>query len=297
MSMSLVARRVSSFTTALVSKRQGAVSKIRWRHNKCYNLHPSFISRREQQHVLHASNSSSTTTIETTTGRHYDQQQQRPSSSSSSWKDAYTPEFIRRAKFSLGKDRELFDDTPPFTWNELMTIVGDQQNYAALYRSLEMQAKYVQHRDNVLKEWNSLMDYILHHKFHYERRKRKQLLDAKTITMITADSDDELLRKWHAVRPAKVKKRDISVSGATIATSNNRILVPNEFPYHVGDAVEHWCLWKLHDTVNEDDDIPWALKELRKEGDVVDTLHWVNPPHLQSIPEIDHAHIFCLRRK
>ena len=30
-------------------------------------------------------------------------------------------------------------------------------------------------------------------------------------------------------------------------------------------------------------------------GKVIDTISWINPKHLQSIPDIDHAHILCLR--
>ena len=35
----------------------------------------------------------------------------------------------------------------------------------------------------------------------------------------------------------------------------------------------------------------------RRLGEILDTIAWINPKHLQSIPDIDHAHIMCLREK
>ena len=39
-------------------------------------------------------------------------------------------------------------------------------------------------------------------------------------------------------------------------------------------------------------DIAAAKTELYKSLDVDDFIYFVNPPHLKSIPQIDHAHIF-----
>jgi len=70
----------------------------------------------------------------------------------------------------------------------------------------------------------------------------------------------------------------------------------------------------LNDSVNTND-IDKAIKELktgtnklyydaskksttgdeRDVGEIIDVLSWINPKHLQSIPDIDHAHILCLR--
>jgi len=94
-----------------------------------------------------------------------------------------------------------------------------------------------------------------------------------------------------------------------------KVLLPNDFPYYIEDGIEHWCLWKLKGRVTNDD-IQMAkddLKQMMVEANssaqfttnmsslenvdaFVDMLHWINPPHLKSIPDIDHAHILCLRR-
>ena len=86
-------------------------------------------------------------------------------------------------------------------------------------------------------------------------------------------------------------------------------LVLNEYPYYVADGIEHWCLWKLGGAVTEEE-IVAAVDELksnttstptgtrmmvgRNNPKMEDVLTWVNPPHLQSIPAIDHAHILWL---
>jgi hypothetical protein len=56
-----------------------------------------------------------------------------------------------------------------------------------------------------------------------------------------------------------------------------------------------------------DDDIAQAKEDVKQELElsggedsengqavVVDCLHWINPPHLKSLPDIDHVHILCL---
>ena len=95
-------------------------------------------------------------------------------------------------------------------------------------------------------------------------------------------------------------------------------MVPNDFPYYFGDSIKHWYLWRLGCVADGDaseadsniteDDIIWAQKQLMMDGDlslniteenqgtIVDVLHWENPPHLKSVPGIDHAHILCLRK-
>ena len=64
----------------------------------------------------------------------------------------------------------------------------------------------------------------------------------------------------------------------------------NDFPYYMEDGIEHWILWKLGDSC-DDRDIDEAKKELRKKNKFMEFLHWVNPPHLKSLPAVDHIHI------
>jgi len=138
---------------------------------------------------------------------------------------------------------------------------------------------------------------------------------------------------WEAVRRSVAKCTDsATVTTEEVGEKGDerrlrpqrRIVVRNDFPYYFEDGIEHWCLWKLGctDDANYDDndggpedqgevtekDIEWAQRQLvldgnsslnsavRNRGVIVDTLYWVNPPHLKSVPGIDHAHILCLRK-
>lgn len=92
-------------------------------------------------------------------------------------------------------------------------------------------------------------------------------------------------------------------------------LVKNDFPYYTAKGVEHWVLWKLgmgQGSISgsiggggqrapceiKPDDIFTAEADLKiRLGDVTDCLHWINPPHLKTVPELDHVHILCLRRR
>lgn len=111
------------------------------------------------------------------------------------------------------------------------------------------------------------------------------------------------------------------------------VLSINDFPYYFSPGIDHWVLWKLggHLTNNE---ISRAkldiLQSHRDEGsgckhrnhngsgniynlsrkinsdeffensngiadDTSIFLHWINPPHLKSLPGIDHVHILFHR--
>ena len=76
-----------------------------------------------------------------------------------------------------------------------------------------------------------------------------------------------------------------------------RALAKNDFPYYMEDGIEHWCLWKLGGGDVNDVDIKWAKEELgQRNDDILEMLHWINPEHLKSLPDIDHAHIVCLKK-
>ena len=87
----------------------------------------------------------------------------------------------------------------------------------------------------------------------------------------------------------------------------------NLFPYHMEKGIEHYVLWKLGGPPGEGiskDEIDASISDLlmripatprdnkgseSKGGDMhSDVLFWVNPPSLQSLPNIRHAHVLCL---
>ena len=111
-------------------------------------------------------------------------------------------------------------------------------------------------------------------------------------------------------------------------------LVLNDYPYHVDEGIEHWILWKIGGISSTEgilrQELTWAMEELdslqadensgsgciidRNQPETsfepveasqtssngaipspIDSLFWVNPPHLQSMPQIHHAHMLVLR--
>jgi hypothetical protein len=70
------------------------------------------------------------------------------------------------------------------------------------------------------------------------------------------------------------------------------VLLQNDFPYHLleEDDLSHYVLWKLGKEPLTQEDIKTAEFQLQR-GGLGETLVYINPPHLKSILDIDHAHI------
>mmetsp|Transcript_8382 Transcript_8382/g.12125 ORF Transcript_8382/g.12125 Transcript_8382/m.12125 type:complete len:139 (+) Transcript_8382:202-618(+) len=128
------------------------------------------------------------------------------------------------------------------------------------------------YRKELLKEWKSVYDHILVSKFGLQQRKIDNPNDKHTNATL-----------WEAFPPLSE------------INQIKKALKPNDFPYYTAEGIEHWCLWKLCADV-EDEEIDQAKQELQEmHGDIVSFLSWRNPPHLKSLPDIDHIHIMCLR--
>ena len=169
--------------------------------------------------------------------------------------------------------REYGYASEPLTWPELVQIIDTEKDLAKLSRSVEQQRVYMVYRDELLKEWKSVYDHILVSKFDFE----KHLIE-------NTEQDGRNATLWEAYPPLSEVKEI------------KKELLPNDFPYYFADGIEHWCLWKLCEDV-DDGEIEQAKRDLEEmHGDVVDFLSWRNPPHLKSLPDIDHIHILCLRR-
>ena len=67
----------------------------------------------------------------------------------------------------------------------------------------------------------------------------------------------------------------------------------NDFPYFFEEGIEHWVLWSATGSIPED-----ALREeaLRRFGADHDVLIWVNPPELQSVRALWHAHVLTRKK-
>jgi hypothetical protein len=71
-------------------------------------------------------------------------------------------------------------------------------------------------------------------------------------------------------------------------------LLHNDFPYAVHEGIEHYVLWSKEKAL--------GVKEIEEELNArmdpsKEYIYAVNPPHLQTIREIFHAHVFAQKRK
>jgi hypothetical protein len=153
----------------------------------------------------------------------------------------------------------------PFSWEELDRIIQADDDLSSLSRSVETQYDYEISKLLVMQVWYSVYDHILCSKFDFPSK---------------LDPDSGL---------RKSRTEDVGTA------QSHRALLPNDFPYFVQEPIQHWVLWKFGDDVCNTEDVDWAKAELQERiGPVREFLHWINPPHLKSIPDIDHVHILCL---
>jgi len=68
--------------------------------------------------------------------------------------------------------------------------------------------------------------------------------------------------------------------------------VPNDFPYHVEDGIEHWILWSLDEMSSEEAKRFLDAKLIGPEGQFLEYVYFVNPPAIQSIPDVFHFQVF-----
>ena len=164
--------------------------------------------------------------------------------------------------------------TIPIKWDDITKII-DEERFELLSRSHSQEVVYQAHCVKLKGEWRSVTDYILVRLFQFDRM------------------FDEQSGKYFA-------DKDI-VANSFIST---RLLL-NDFPYNFASDIQHWCLWKLNGILNDEEVVKakqMILNKLEKEevsthcsssaeGDSVMMIHWKNPIHLKSIPDIDHVHI------
>jgi len=156
----------------------------------------------------------------------------------------------------------------PMSWSEMQTFICVEQDLAKLARSEEQQRQYMIAMRDINSEYKTMYDFILHDKFGFDRKQ-----------------DNE--KKWQACLPSQPQ------------TTPRTVLVPNDFPYSMAPGIHHYILWKWGGDVTPEE-IDQAKLDFKNDNysdhtKVIDVLHWINPPHLKSLPDIDHVHILTLR--
>ena len=155
-------------------------------------------------------------------------------------------------------DRPSF---PMLSWPEVKKIIQDGR-LDLLGRSASQQQVYRQFREQLEIEWKSVSDYILCTKLSYEESSHEG--------------------KRVAVRPAEVQTRTV--------------LLENDFPYHFEEGIHHMVLWKLGGEVLPSD-IESSIQHLQSIHNSIDTAVYINPTHLKSILDVEHAHILFVQEK
>eukprot|EP00923_Selenidium_pygospionis_P058464 GHVN01102611.1.p1 GENE.GHVN01102611.1~~GHVN01102611.1.p1 ORF type:complete len:227 (+),score=53.77 GHVN01102611.1:255-935(+) len=217
----------------------------------------------------------------------------------------------------------------PLTWDELTTIITSNTDMSQLQRSDKDEIDYQLHRRWLNETWVSTTDFILHTKFDFERRPLsftlntaseerlaqthpsciRPILPSININKTSLTSELPHLphlvpappngTKWAAHPPLSKTKID---RGEVKEVDRGEVMLRlslNDFPYYLSPGMEHWCLWKLNGgelTPIEINKAKQELKRMKSElGELVSTLDFINPIELKTVPEIEHAHIMCLR--
>ena len=290
--------------------------------------------------------------------------------------------------------KDIQNGHPCLNSNRDFYIPSHHLNLALFRRSPSTQATYERHQKYLQQCWKSPYDYLCVQKFgrefgfermivkrdyldicgdfdtgddvdarNYKNNHDKNNSGSYSISDSSGDSKQDLL----TVPPkGYLYRSQPSLEEASQYTISNGVkylrLVPNDFPYHVDDGIEHWCLWKIGGNLGgvlnvendvgkvkgvtkiegiSEEEIAWALKELEtypigdfsgsslivggcdneasiittfqdtrantvttqsvnaqtQPNPILDCLYWVNPPHLQSMPKIHHAHLLILRQE
>jgi hypothetical protein len=193
--------------------------------------------------------------------------------------------------------------TPP-SWPELQAIIlsTDADELSKLARSHKQSKTYRAFRERINDEWESIYDYLLCDKFGFEWA----WADAPVETVIGGDAANRGVRRRKRSKPTfreYVGDQRLQEQEGKCGPQYLKLCI-NDFPYYYSPGIQHWILWKLGGVVTSDE-LADAKKEIlrgiskndpRNNFSEIITdhevfLHWVNPPHLKSLPGIDHVHI------
>jgi hypothetical protein len=82
----------------------------------------------------------------------------------------------------------------------------------------------------------------------------------------------------------------IHVKSKVLESARVVLFRKNDFPYNLDPGVEHCLLWSNQDL--SPDEVEMYIQE-NTQG-ALDTLWFINPTELKSIPELWHAHVMVL---
>ncbi|KAJ2250507.1 hypothetical protein GGI13_004010 [Coemansia sp. RSA 455] len=149
----------------------------------------------------------------------------------------------------------------PVSWSQFKCYV-DAQNLEPLGRSLETHTTYEIVMAAKRKEYGSVAKYLTTH-----------VLPDFIASTTVAGFDPH----------------------SALAAEDFELLV-NDFPYYLGDGVEHWVLW-CRKRLSPGFAAPAAAVQAihAKFGAAIEWRYFVNPVAKQSVPQLSHAHVFVKR--
>jgi hypothetical protein len=153
---------------------------------------------------------------------------------------------------------ERFESQQSLQFHQIQDIIQRKQLHE-LGRNPAQEELYQRRRAELAQLWETPSDCILHDKFHL-------------------NYDLSVTGKRQISRPLP------------LWTTGLIKTVPNDFPYNFKEDVLHLVLWKLGEEVTQTD-VVMEIEKLREVYPFSGSCSFINPPHLKSIPDIDHAHI------
>lgn len=144
----------------------------------------------------------------------------------------------------------------PLPWDIVVEAVstGDMDCIGG-GRSKAQVEDYKAYRDQLLMEWTSVGEYM-----------KTEIFGFSTV-----------------VEDGKRK------SNAPLGAVHRVVWRENEFPYFLPADIEHHCIWS-HPKELSVPQIEEVLRRQRPDNEF-EYVWFVNPPHLKSVPDVDHAHV------
>ncbi|KAJ2825346.1 hypothetical protein IWW50_002890 [Coemansia erecta] len=149
----------------------------------------------------------------------------------------------------------------PVPWTQFKQLV-DAENLEPLGRSFAMQVTYEQHIIQMARQYGSVANYLIDHAL--------------------------------ADLIAETKAPGFDPKSALAAS--DFVFRANDFPYYLGDGVEHWVMWckkKLQPGYAASAAAVEAIES--RFGHSAEWRYFVNPVRRQSVPQLSHAHVFIKR--
>jgi len=156
------------------------------------------------------------------------------------------------------------DNSVPMSWADAKTAISSESTLYFMGREPTALAHYLASMESIKTKYSSVEDFLRITKFDFDSRTDSVTGEA---TAVRTDSSP-------TSSPVQIK------------------LELNDYPYHFSPGIVHWVIWKLNGSPLTPADIELETDKLRKDG-ATETLYWINPPHLKSIKDLDHAHILA----